>query len=188
MAEASGVPRITPLRPEELTDDQRELLGGGGPQLNIFLTLARYPGLLRKWLPFGGKLLAGGKLSPHDRELVILRSAFRSGARYEWAQHVAIARTAGLTTEEIRRVATGDIGSGDAAWSDADATLLRAVDELHDDHCIGGDTWNALASRYGTEQLIEIPMLAGHYAMLAGVLNSLGVQPETSDLPGLGEV
>jgi hypothetical protein len=24
--------------------------------------------------------------------------------------------------------------------------------------------------------------------MLAGTLNSLGVQPETSDLPGLGEV
>jgi len=31
-------------------------------------------------------------------------------------------------------------------------------------------------------------MLAGHYAMLAGTLNSLGVQPETSELPDLGEV
>ena len=30
-------------------------------------------------------------------------------------------------------------------------------------------------------------MLAGHYAMLAGMLNSLGVQPETADLPALGE-
>jgi 4-carboxymuconolactone decarboxylase len=178
-------PRIPPLRPDELTDQQQELIGGGvTPPLNIFLTLARYPGLLRKWLPFGGKLLAGGKLTPRDRELVILRSAFRCGARYEWAQHVAIAGTAGLTTEEIRRVGQGP---GDAGWSAADATLLRAVDELHDDHCIGDATWNALARNYGTEQLIEIPMLAGHYAMLAGVLNSLGVQPETTDLPGLGE-
>jgi 4-carboxymuconolactone decarboxylase len=187
MADKSVVPRIPPLRPDELTTEQRELLGGDGPQLNIFLTMARYPGLLRKWLPFGGKLLAGGKLAPRDRELIILRSAFRCGARYEWAQHVAIARTAGLTTEEIRRVANRDLGSGDAAWSDADGTLLRAVDELHDDHCVGESTWDALASRYGTEQLIEIPMLAGHYAMLAGMLNSLGVQPEKSDLPGLGE-
>jgi 4-carboxymuconolactone decarboxylase len=184
MAHDDDVPRIPPLRPEELTDDQRELIGGGGPTLNIFLTLARYPGLLRKWLPFGGKLLAGGKLTARDRELVILRSAFRCGARYEWAQHVAIAGTAGLTSDEIRRVATGP---GDAGWSAADAGLLRAVDELHDDHCIGTDTWNALSGRYGTEQLIEIPMLAGHYAMLAGVLNSLGVQPESADLPALGE-
>jgi hypothetical protein len=65
--------------------------------------------------------------------------------------------------------------------------LLRAVDDLLDDHRIGDDTWNALAGRYGTEQLIEIPMLAGHYAMLAGMLNSLGVEPETADLPALGE-
>jgi 4-carboxymuconolactone decarboxylase len=181
----AGKPRIAPVPADELTDEQRELLGGGTtPQLNIFLTLARYPGLLRKWLPFGGKLLAGGKLTPRDRELVILRSAFRCDARYEWAQHVAIARTAGLNTDEIRRVAGGPAEPG---WSDADATLLRAVDELHDDHCIGEPTWNALAARYTTEQLIEIPMLAGHYAMLAGMLNSLGVQPETPDLPALGE-
>jgi 4-carboxymuconolactone decarboxylase len=178
-------PRIPPLHPEALTDEQRELIGGGTPPpLNIFLTLARYPGLLRKWLPFGGKLLAGGKLTPRDRELVILRTAFRCRARYEWAQHVAIAGAAGLETEEIRRVAAGPDASG---WSDADVTLLRAVDELHDDHCISDHTWNALASRYETEQLIEIPMLAGHYGMLAGVLNSLGVQPETDDLPALGD-
>jgi 4-carboxymuconolactone decarboxylase len=185
MTDEGGAPRIPPLSPDELTDDQRELIGGSGTRpLNIFLTLARHPGLLRKWLPFGGKLLAGGKLTPRDRELVILRSAFRCGARYEWAQHVAIAGTAGLATDEIRRVAKGP---GAAGWSDADAALLRAVDELHDDHCIGDGTWKALASRYGTEQLIEIPMLAGHYAMLAGVLNSLGVQPETAELPALGE-
>jgi len=180
MAEA----RIPPLRPEELTDDQRGLVGDG-PPLNIFLTLARYPSLFRKWLPFGGKLLVGGKLTPRDRELIILRTAFRCRARYEWAQHVAIAGAAGLTSDEILRVATGPDGSG---WSAADATLLRAVDELHDDHCVGEATWNALAGRYGTEQLIEITMLAGHYAMLAGTLNSLGVQPETSELPDLGEV
>jgi Uncharacterized conserved protein len=185
MADEALVPRIPPLRPDELTDGQRELLGAvDPPPLNIFLTLARYPGLLRRWLPFGGKLLAGGKLTPRDRELVILRSAFRCGARYEWGQHVAMAGAAGLTTDEIR---SGLSGPDAAGWSEADATLLRAVDELNDDHCIGDESWNALASRYGTEQLIEIPMVAGHYAMLAGVLNSLGVQPETPDLPGLGE-
>ena len=173
------------MRRDELTDDQRELIGGDGPQLNIFLTLVRNPGLMRKWLPFGGKLLGGGKLAPRDRELIILRTALRCGARYEWAQHVAIAGVAGVTTDEIRRVAAGPGAEG---WNDADATLLRAVDELVDDHCVGDETWSGLADRYNTEQLIEITMLAGHYAMLAGMLNSLGVQPETSELPALGEV
>src|SRR4051812_4697491 len=98
----SDAPRIPPLPAAELTDEQRALIGGGAaPPLNIFLTLARYPGLLRKWLPLGGKLLVGGKLSGRERELVILRSAYRSNARYEWAQHVAIAGAAGLATDEI---------------------------------------------------------------------------------------
>ena len=51
-------PRIAPLSPEEMSDDQRELLGAA-PPLNLFATLVRHPGLYRRWAPFGGKLLAG---------------------------------------------------------------------------------------------------------------------------------
>ena len=59
--------------------------------MNIFTTLVRHPGLFRKWLPFGGKLLAG-KLPPRDRELLILRTGWNTRADYEWHQHVRIAR------------------------------------------------------------------------------------------------
>lgn len=175
-------PRIAPVPPEELDDQQRDLLGGG-PTLNIFATLVRHPGLYRKWIPFGGKLLAGSKLSPRDRELVILRTAFRCNAVYEWGQHVAFARDAGLSDEEIRRIAAG---ADDPNWPQGDADLLRMVDELVDDHCISDATWVSLAERYDDKQLVELPMLSGHYAMLAGVLNSLGVELE-GPLPGLGE-
>ena len=63
-------PRIPPLPPEEQDDRARELLGGvriDAPASNIFTTLVRNPGLYAKWLPFGGKLLAG-KLPPRERE------------------------------------------------------------------------------------------------------------------------
>ena len=176
------VPRLAPLTADELSDDQRTLLAAA-PPLNIFATLVRHPGLYRRWAPFGGKLLQGAKLPARDRELVILRVAFRCDAAYEWGQHVGIGRLAGLTDDEIRRVAVGPDATG---WSDEDATTLRAVDELTDDHRIGDVTWAALAARYSDEQLIELPMLAGHYAMLAGVLNSCGVQPE-GPLPALGQ-
>jgi 4-carboxymuconolactone decarboxylase len=171
---------------DELSDEQRELVGqvGLAPSLHIFTTLARHPALMRRWLPFGGKLLQAGTLSARDRELVILRVAWLCRAAYEWAQHVAIAKAAGLTDEEILRVPGGPDGSG---WSDDDQTLLRAVDELHADHCISDGTWAALANRYTEKQLIELPMLAGHYALLAGCLNSWGVQPEPGG-PALGQV
>src|SRR5919107_5997737 len=84
-------PRIPPLSPGETDDQARELLSqAGGPAAgatNIFTTLVRRPGLFRKWMPFGGKLLAG-KLPARDRELLILRTGLRCGSAYEWGQHV----------------------------------------------------------------------------------------------------
>ncbi|MBN2623693.1 MAG: carboxymuconolactone decarboxylase family protein [Acidimicrobiales bacterium] len=173
-------PRVPPLAPADRDDQAVELLAqAGGPAAgatNIFSTLVRHPGLFRKWLPFGGKLLAG-KLPARDRELLILRTAWNCRSDYEWAQHVRIARRAGVTDDEIERVRAG--GDVDAAgWPAADATLMRAADELHADACLSDATWAALAERYDERQMIEVPMLVGHYHMVAFALNSLGVQVE----------
>jgi alkylhydroperoxidase family enzyme len=175
--------RIPPLGPDEQDAQARELLAGAGrpgtPASNIFTTLVRHPGLFRRWLPFGGKLLAG-KLAARDRELVILRTGWLCRSEYEWGQHVLIGRDAGLSDDEIRRIQDGPDAPG---WSAPDATLLRAVDELHDDACIGDATWAALADHYDDRELIEVPMVVGHYHLVAFTLNSLGVQREPG-VPG----
>ncbi|MEO6988974.1 MAG: carboxymuconolactone decarboxylase family protein [Aquihabitans sp.] len=175
--------RIGPLAPEEMDDKQRAMYAAG-PELNIFATLLRHPGLYRRWAPFGGKLLRGAKLPARDRELIVLRTAFRCGSAYEWGQHVGIGREAGLNDEEMRRIAKGPDAAG---WSTQDAAKIRAVDELTDHHRISDETWATLAGIYSEMQLIEVPMLSGHYAMLAGALNSFGV-PTEGPLPALGEV
>jgi alkylhydroperoxidase family enzyme len=175
-----AVPRLAPLAEPDQDEQARELLGrAGGPTsgaTNIFATLVRHPGLFRRWLPFGGKLLVG-KLPARDRELLILRTGWNCRSGYEWAQHVRIARDAGLAADEIER-ARSDAGADDPGWSADDATLVRAADELHADACLSDATWAALAGRYDERQLIEVPMLVGHYHKLAFALNSLGVQVE----------
>jgi alkylhydroperoxidase family enzyme len=177
-AVADGGPRIPPLPADEQDDTARELLaaatGAGSRTVNIFSTLVRHPGLFRKWMPFGGKLLTG-KLPPRDRELLILRTGWLCGSDYEWAQHVPIARASGVTDAEIDRVVDGPDAEG---WSAADATLLRAADELHEANVISDATWAALAARYDEKQMIELPMLVGHYHLVAFTLNSLGVPLE----------
>jgi alkylhydroperoxidase family enzyme len=151
--------------------------------LNVMTTLARNPSLYAAWQHLAGELFTRS-LDPRDRELVILRAAWRCSSRYEWAQHARIAHDAGLTDAEIHRVASGP----DAAdWPAADAVLLRAVDELVDDTCISDSVWTDLASRFEPAKLLSLAMLAGHYIMLAGVLNSVGVEPESADMPRLGE-
>ena len=177
-------PRIDPLPPDAVVDeDIAALLGAmkapSGEPLNIFGTLARHPGLFRKWMQFGGKLLTG-KLPARDREILILRTGWNCRSEYEWGQHVTIGRAAGLTDHEIDRIALGPDASG---WSDDDALLLHAADELHAEASLSDDTWKALADRYDEMQLIEVPMLVGQYHLVAFTLNSLGVQREAG-VPG----
>jgi alkylhydroperoxidase family enzyme len=172
----AGGARIAPVPVDERVGDIRELLdqaqAASAPDANIFATLVRAPGVFRRWLPFGGKLL-NGKIPPRERELLILRTGWNCGAEYEWAQHVVIGERCGLTREEIRRIVDGPEAAG---WEPFDVTLLRAADELHARYSITDETWSALAARYDTAQLIELPMLVGHYHLVAMTLNSLKVE------------
>lgn len=154
----------------------------GGRAPNLFPTLARHRKLFLPWLRFAGRLMPGGLLPRADSELLILRVAHRCGSAYEWSHHEHLGRQAGLSAEEIARVRKG---AGAPGWSERQATLLRAADELLDGHTISDATWAALRELgLSDAELIELCMLVGHYAMLAGTLNALGVQPDPAPLGG----
>lgn len=170
-------PRIPPVT--EPSPDVAELYERGGLRapdgstLNIFATLAHHPDLLRRWLVFATHVLSKSTLSPRDRELAILRVGVRCASRYEFAQHVVIARRSDITDAEIDRVR---VGPDDPAWSDHDAALLRAVDELHDDARISDTTWATLAASYSTQQLMDLVFAVGQYHLVSFALNSFGVE------------
>lgn len=174
------VPRIPPLPEAEWSEAVRPTLEARPPGLhdrlgdnNIFSSFARHEKLLRKWLPFAGFLLGAGVLAPRERELLILRTGYNCGSAYEWGQHVRISEGLRMDRAEILRVAEGPEAEG---WSAADATLLRAADELHRDAKISDSTWAQLAEDHDERGLIELAMLVGHYHMVAFALNSLEVE------------
>jgi 4-carboxymuconolactone decarboxylase len=173
------MPRIEPLSPDEFA----AVVGFEIPKsdttspVNLVLSTARNPGLVRRWLPFGMRLM-GGALPPRQRELVILRTGARCGSAYEWGQHVLLSREVGLTDDEIMRVIDGPDAE---CWTSLERALLRSVDELHDTCRISPGLWAALASELNDAQLVELPMLVGHYTMVAYAANALEVEPD----PGL---
>jgi len=179
--------RIHPVSVAERSADLRETLDsltppGSDDALNIFRTLAHHPKLLRAYLPFGSRLLLGGELPARDRELVILVTAQLCRCAYEWDHHVRMAKAAGLSDGEIEQVR---LGPPDDQWPPEDAVLVAATEELVSHHTLSDHRWNLLASRYSQRQLLELTMLVGHYAMLAGMLNSAGVERDApgADLP-----
>ena len=97
---------------------------------------------MKRWLVFGNHVLGKSTLPARERELVILRIGWLCRSGYEWGQHVAIGKAAGLSDEEIARIPKGADAAG---WSAADRALLRATDELHGDAFISDATWAELA-------------------------------------------
>jgi AhpD family alkylhydroperoxidase len=141
---------------------------------NLFTTLGRHRGLFRRWLMFAGSLMPRGKLPRADTELVILRVAYLSGCEYEADYHRPMGRKAGLTQHQIEALEHDDIDPSD--WSPRQAGIVRAVDELHRDRRIGDETFASLRGELSDRDLVELCMLAGHYEMLAGTINSLGIE------------
>jgi 4-carboxymuconolactone decarboxylase len=172
------VARIGPLPEAERDEEQVALLerlrGFRGRDLNVFTTVARHPALLRAWARFGGILMGRGRLPARDRELLILRTAHRCAVEYEWAHHREIAREVGLTEDDIS-AAAGRVAAGDA-W---DATLLGAADELCAYRELSDATWALLAARYDEPQLIELCFVVGQYALIAGVVRTLGIENDS---------
>ena len=145
------------------------------PPMPIVLEVfARHLPLSATWLPFTEMLASDdATLSPTQRELLILRVAWRTHSGYEWNQHVRMGADAGLTPAQLEAVAQGPSA---AVWSPLERVLLTAVDEIVDDHVLGDATWGALASNLGPAQMFELLFVIGGYLCLAGVLNSIGVQ------------
>jgi 4-carboxymuconolactone decarboxylase len=176
-AESSDEPRLTPLAPAKRTEEQRQLLAAlpleDAP--NLFSTVVRHPALFRAWLPLCMQLLMDSVFPPRERELLIIRTAFLCGSAYELEHHLWLGGEVGLTDHELASL-TAD-GSG--SWPSREQLLVAAADELCARHTIGDDTWGELSAFLTTEQLIELPMLVGHYILLAGTLRSLGVPLDT---------
>ena len=175
-ATSGSVPRLAPLGPNDDDPEAEEVLStvGDKADLAMFRTLARNPRLFKRWIPFGHTINTPS-LPVRDKELLVLRTAYRCGNEYTWVHHTEIALAAGLGQAEIDRIRAG---AAHPEWSEWDALMLRVVDELVDASCISDASWHFLTERYDVRQLIEVPMLVGHYQMLAGTLNSLGVQVE----------
>lgn len=144
---------------------------------SVRATLARHERLFDAWDPFGAAIF-GGALPDRDREVLVLRTAWLAQCPVEWAYHEGPAARAGLTASDIDAIVEGPGSTRLEAW---DRVLVRVVDQLHEEGTIDDALWDALATRYTTEQLIEVPMVVGHYLMIAFALNAFGTPaPEGS--------
>jgi alkylhydroperoxidase family enzyme len=145
---------------------------GKVPPLHVLSLLAHAETAFRPWLQFGGALLNSLELDPALRELAILQVG-RHAARYEWVQHVPIARSVGVSEDEISALDDGVL--------DDFAPDRRAVLE-YVEAFIDGNVDDALhagiAEHLSNRQIMELCLVAGHYLMLARTMSAMEIDPD----------
>lgn len=144
-----------------------------GRPLNIHALMANHPPLLAAWWNLRNYLVHGGDLEQRDCELVILRIAVRMRSWYEWASHADRGLAAGLSMDEIERVKADE---NDAGWSDQDAALLRAVDDLAETGGIADTTLEKLQPFFTEQQIMDTILLHGMYNTIAALINTWGIE------------
>ena len=167
-----------PDREPPLTMARIEPVDGDG--LRVTRTLRRHPDMAARWSANDRYVLnpERSRLTPHDRELIILRTGWNAQAVYEWAKHVGSvgrARDHGLDPLWIAQ------GADATGWNANELALIDAANEMYRDTTISNETWRALAERYDTHQMISIAATASRYRKVSMTLNAFGVQPLPDD-------
>jgi alkylhydroperoxidase family enzyme len=189
-AEILGPPqRIAPLPIEQVGQDAWNTVNeirtaiGLGPATDLpgyTLTMVKHPELMKRQLEMGTTIFAG-RVPARERELAVLRIGWLLRAPYEWGEHVDIGQRYGVTKEEIERVTQG---SGAPGWTEHEAAILRAVEEMLSNLTVSDATWATLAKTWDDQQLLEFPMMVGQYVCTAIVQNTLRIRLEEGN-PGL---
>jgi len=183
-AELLGQPqRVTPLPIEKVSKEAWGTVNnirkaiGLPPATDLpgySLTMVKHPEIFRLQLEMGTAIFTG-KISARERELAVLRIGWLLRAPYEWGEHVDIGQRYGVTKDEIKRVIEGSSAPG---WTEHEAAVLRAVEEMLSNQTVSDATWATLARTWNEQQLLEFPMMVGQYVCTAIVQNTLRIRLE----------
>jgi hypothetical protein len=79
----------------------------------------------------------------------------------------------GITDDDLQRLIEGPDAPG---WTEFEAALVRAADELYADQSLSDSTYDALARVYDAQQLLDTVFTVGQYFLVSSVLNTFRVE------------
>jgi 4-carboxymuconolactone decarboxylase len=105
------------------------------------------------------------------RELMILRGAQLMKSEYEWAQHLKMARAAGVREEQIAALAEWRKSD---AFSEKEKAALRLAEDVTNGR-VSDETYAQATKHFDPHDYVELAIVAAFYAMVGRMLDAMGV-------------
>jgi alkylhydroperoxidase family enzyme len=145
-----------------------------GQPPNLYKALGNHPKLIEAWTEFSKTLRHDTRTPRSLRELVILRGAQLMRSEYEWAQHLPMARKAGVSEAQIRDLASWKTSANFNAGEKAALALGEAVTQGH----VSDEVYAEAMRHFDHHDYVELALVAAFYAMVGRMLDAMGVQLE----------
>ena len=143
-----------------------------GKPVNLYRALGNHSALVSAWTEFAQSIRADAKTPRALRELMILRSGQVQKSEYEWAQHLRMARKAGVREAQIEALADWRASPEFDAREKAALGLLEGVTA----GTVDDPTWEVAAGHFSREEMVELVLVSAFYSMVARVLDALHVE------------
>jgi alkylhydroperoxidase family enzyme len=145
-----------------------------GTPPNLYRALGNHPKLVAAWTEFSKTLRHDTRTPRALRELVILRGAQLSRSEYEWAQHLRMARKCGVREAQIAALDNWEVSS---EFTEPERAALALAEEVTQGR-VSDETYRNALRHFDHHDYVELALVAAFYAMVARMLDAMGVQLE----------
>ena len=130
-------------------------------------------------------LQPGRKLDPKLRELAILRTAIVGDSKFEYSQHLKVARMVGVAEEKLAAIKgwkTADL------FSPVERAVMAATDEILSLNRVEDETFAALQKYVSDAEILELFVVSGLWRMHGFIVRALHLEYDNDTTTRLQEV
>jgi len=153
---------------------------------DYWTTFALVPDILKMSYDSLFALMQPGRaLKPRYRELAILRTGIVGDSRFEYSQHLKVARMVGIAEEQLAAIkgwATSDL------FDATDRAVMAATDELVGRNLIEDATFAALKRHFSDAQIMELVFVIATWRMHGIVVRALHLEYDNDTTARMREV
>lgn len=153
---------------------------------DYWTTFALVPDILKMSRESLFALLQPGRvLKPHYRELAILRTGIIGDSRFEYSQHLKVARMAGIAEEKLQAIKSWSTSD---QFDPAERAVMAAADELVGRNLVEDATFAALKRHFSDEQIMELFFVIATWRMHGMIVRALHLEYDHDTTARMQEV
>lgn len=153
---------------------------------DYWTTFALVPDILKMSRDSLFALLQPGRaLKPNYRELAILRTGIVGDSKFEYSQHLKVARMVGISEDKLQAIKNWSTSD---KFDAAERAVMAATDELVGRNLVEDGTFAALKRHFSDEQIMELFFVIATWRMHGMIVRALHLEYDHDTTARMQEV